>query len=58
MYATGYQDTPFTPFYEHAQRSGWKILKMACGHDVMLDMPEELTAALIAAATAAAGAGS
>jgi hypothetical protein len=47
--ATGYDATPFPKFYERAKAKGWKTLTMACGHDVMLDLPEELTRALIEA---------
>jgi pimeloyl-ACP methyl ester carboxylesterase len=45
--ATGYDATPFPPFYEKAKAKGWKTVTMECGHDVMLDMPEALTQALI-----------
>ncbi len=48
--ATGYGGSPFAQFYERAKSKGWQTLNMACGHDVMLDMPEELTAALVKAA--------
>jgi len=49
--ATGYaHGAPFQPFYEKARAAGWKTLEMPCGHDVMLDMPDELTAALVDAA--------
>jgi pimeloyl-ACP methyl ester carboxylesterase len=48
--ATGFSGSPFGQFYERAKAKGWKTLSMACGHDVMLDMPEELTAALVDAA--------
>jgi pimeloyl-ACP methyl ester carboxylesterase len=44
--------SPFGPFYERAQAQGWKTLSLACGHDVMIDLPEELAAALMAAAGA------
>ena len=44
--ATGFADSPFPQFYESAKAKGWKTLKMACGHDVMLDLPEELTQVL------------
>lgn len=40
-------DSPFIPFYEKAQAKGWKTLIMPCGHEVMLDMPEELANALL-----------
>jgi pimeloyl-ACP methyl ester carboxylesterase len=41
--ATGFVDSPFPQFYEPAKAKGWKTHKIACGHDVMLDRPEELT---------------
>ena len=44
--ATGFADSPFPQFYEAAKAKGWKTLTMACGHDVMLDRPEELTQVL------------
>jgi hypothetical protein len=31
-------------------RSSWQFVSFACGHDVMMDQPQELAAALIAAA--------
>jgi pimeloyl-ACP methyl ester carboxylesterase len=37
----------FPPFYERAVK-GWKTLTWSCGHDVMLDLPEELTQELLA----------
>jgi pimeloyl-ACP methyl ester carboxylesterase len=56
--ATGYEGSPFMPSYERAKAKGWKTVSVACGHDVMLDMPEELTTILLNAAprTAASGA--
>jgi hypothetical protein len=41
--------TPFPPFYKRAQAEGWKTSTVPCGHDVMLDLPGELTEALIEA---------
>jgi pimeloyl-ACP methyl ester carboxylesterase len=41
--ATGFADSPFPQFYEPAKAKGWKTHTVACGHDVMLDRPEELT---------------
>ncbi len=32
----------------------WRVIEMDCGHDIMVDQPEELTRLLIEAATAAA----
>jgi pimeloyl-ACP methyl ester carboxylesterase len=50
IYAAGWEGTPFTGFYESAKARGWSTREIACGHDVMLDRPEELTAALVQAA--------
>jgi pimeloyl-ACP methyl ester carboxylesterase len=47
--ATGYDHSPFPPFFEKAKARGWKTLSVPCGHDVMLDMPAELTQILIGA---------
>jgi pimeloyl-ACP methyl ester carboxylesterase len=47
LVATGYEATPFGPFYERAKIKGWKTLEINCGHDVMLDQPAELTQALL-----------
>src|SRR5204862_4557277 len=44
--ATGFADSPFPQFYEQAKTKGWKTHTMACGHDVMLDLPQELTQVL------------
>ncbi len=48
--AAGFGGGPFAPFYEKATARGWKTHRVDCGHDVMLDLPEELTALLLAAA--------
>jgi pimeloyl-ACP methyl ester carboxylesterase len=45
--ATGWEGTPFGQFHEKAKARGWSTREFACGHDVMLDMPQELTAALL-----------
>ena len=48
--ATGYTaGSPFPPFYEKAKVKGWKTRTVPCGHDVMLDLPEELTTLLVEA---------
>jgi pimeloyl-ACP methyl ester carboxylesterase len=47
--ASGWGPGPFLPFYEQAKTKGWKTLAIECGHDVMLDQPEALTDALLAA---------
>jgi len=41
--ATGFADSPFQPFYEQAKTRGWTTMTLSCGHDVMLDQPQELT---------------
>jgi pimeloyl-ACP methyl ester carboxylesterase len=47
--ATGFvEGSPFPPFYEKAKAKGWKTLTLPCGHDVMLDFPDELTRILLA----------
>jgi len=55
--ATGYGGSPFMPSYERAKAKGWKMLSMACGHDVMLDLPEELTSILLNAEPRSAASG-
>jgi pimeloyl-ACP methyl ester carboxylesterase len=46
--ATGYQEgSPFPACHERAKKKGWKTRTVACGHDVMLDLPGELTALLL-----------
>jgi pimeloyl-ACP methyl ester carboxylesterase len=48
--ANGWAPSPFQPFYERAQREGWKAVAMPTGHDVMIDQPAELAAQLVAVA--------
>jgi pimeloyl-ACP methyl ester carboxylesterase len=50
IFAAGWEDTPFPRARERAKAKGWRMVTMACGHDVMLDRPEELTRELLAAA--------
>lgn len=45
--ATDFGASPFRQFYEGAQQRGWKTRTIACGHDVMLDRPGELTDMLL-----------
>jgi pimeloyl-ACP methyl ester carboxylesterase len=45
--ATGFDESPFTVFHDRSKARGWKTLTMPCGHDVMLDRPEELTRTLL-----------
>jgi hypothetical protein len=44
--ARGYEG-PFGQFFAKAEERGWWREELACGHDVMLDMPNELTALLL-----------
>jgi hypothetical protein len=44
--ARGY-DGPFGQFYAKAGERRWWREELSCGHDVMLDMPNELTALLL-----------
>jgi pimeloyl-ACP methyl ester carboxylesterase len=44
--ARGYEG-PFGQFFAKAGERGWWREELACGHDVMLDMPNELTALLL-----------
>jgi pimeloyl-ACP methyl ester carboxylesterase len=44
--------SPFDRFYEQAKAKGWRTVAISCGHDVMLDRPEELTQVLVDAAQA------
>jgi len=50
--ASGFNDSPFPPFYEFARVKGWATATIDCGHDVMLDHPEELTGILVDIAAA------
>ena len=48
LLADGWDPSPFRHFaarYENA--SGWRVARLPCGHDVMVDMPEELAAELL-----------
>jgi len=48
--ATGWEGSPFPQFYERAVAGGWRTRKLAGGHDLMLDMPQETTQVLLDAA--------
>jgi hypothetical protein len=51
MLATGRERSPFQQFGARFKGDpGWQFVSFACGHDVMLAQPQELAAALIAAA--------
>lgn len=43
---------PFTPFYDRARAEGWQTYEFDCGHDVMIDMPQETADVIEQAATA------
>ena len=46
--ATGFvEGSPFPPFYHKAKAMGWNTTTVPCGHDVMLDRPEELMRVLL-----------
>ncbi len=49
-YASGWAggQSPFRPFYEKAVARGWATSEIDCGHDVMLDRPDAVTALLLA----------
>ena len=40
--ATGYPSEPFDRAMASARAKGWQVHELACGHDVMLDQPEQL----------------
>ena len=45
--ATGWDNSPFWASHERAKAKGWKTRTIACGHEVMLDLPGELTELLL-----------
>jgi pimeloyl-ACP methyl ester carboxylesterase len=44
--ATGF-DGPFSQFHAAAAKRGWWFEELPCGHEVVLDMPDELAALLL-----------
>ena len=40
--ATGWNNSPFPPFHALAKQKGWRTERVACGHDVMLDRPDDV----------------
>ena len=49
IYATGWGPSPLLEaHHDRAKARGWPVVDFACGHDVMVDMPEELAAELSA----------
>lgn len=46
--AAGFREgSPFGPCHERARAKGWKLHSFTCGHDVMVDQPEELSQFLL-----------
>ncbi|MGO1077755.1 alpha/beta fold hydrolase [Inquilinus sp. CA228] len=45
--ATGFPGSPFPQFHAAAAERGWWWADLPCGHDIMVDMPAELTALLL-----------
>jgi pimeloyl-ACP methyl ester carboxylesterase len=44
------RESPFRPFYERVKDDpAWSAHTLACGHDAMLDMPDDVTAILLGA---------
>ena len=42
------RESPFKPFYERVKNDpGWSAHTLACGHDAMLDMPDDVTRILL-----------
>jgi hypothetical protein len=39
--ANGYSPSLFPPLYKKAKERGWRTIKIACGHDVMLEKPKD-----------------
>ena len=47
--ADGWEPSPFRYFAAQCEKTpGWKVTKMPCGHDAMVDMPDELADQLMA----------
>lgn len=47
IYAAGYTNSLFGPFAERCKADpAWRYREVPCGHDVMIDLPDELTALL------------
>lgn len=53
IYASGWEGSPFTRFFDVAKTRGWETSEIACGHDVMLDCPDALVDALAGIGSAA-----
>jgi pimeloyl-ACP methyl ester carboxylesterase len=50
--AAGWDNSPFRVAQERAQAKGWRTRTIRCGHEVMLDSPDELTELLLEMSTA------
>jgi pimeloyl-ACP methyl ester carboxylesterase len=47
VYATGWEATPFTAQYERLRDDpAWQVHTLACGHDVIIEKPDEVFAIL------------
>lgn len=45
--ADGWDPSPFRYFAKkYTGAPGWEVVKLPCGHDVMVDLPNELAAAI------------
>lgn len=53
--ATGWDNSPFRAAHERAKAKGWQTSTVACGHEVMLDLPGELTDLLLEFARSQSG---
>jgi pimeloyl-ACP methyl ester carboxylesterase len=51
--ATEWDDSPFRAAHERAKAKGWQTRTVPCGHEVMLDLPGELTHLLLEFETSA-----
>ena len=49
VYASGWagDESPFFAFYEKARSRGWTTSRIDCGHDVMIDRPEDVANVLL-----------
>jgi len=53
IYATNWGNPQIAKQYELAKkRRGWKLFEVACGHDIMIDAPEQLARILVSASSA------
>ena len=43
IFATGFAESPFRPFFDQARTKGWTTMAVDFGHDVILDQPQALT---------------